>query len=82
MEHEKGKSSNKYQLKKDKLGYMSSDPMPTAEYLKEFYQKVYFKDMPTITYGLDYPTDELEHKKFRAEALVSQYYKAKRNFKL
>jgi hypothetical protein len=62
--------NQKYRSKEHSMGYITTDPMPSQEYLLKFYEEIYFKELPSASYNLEYSTEELEHKKLRAKTIV------------
>ncbi|MDH5771514.1 MAG: class I SAM-dependent methyltransferase [Rhodospirillaceae bacterium] len=51
-------------------GYISVSPLPSAEELRKFYADAYYQQSLAATYRADYPQEELNHKRLRAELLL------------
>ena len=59
-----------FNIKKHALGYTTTQPMPSDEYLKTFYEDTYFSELPTVSYDSRYAADEIEHKKLRVNSIL------------
>jgi 2-polyprenyl-3-methyl-5-hydroxy-6-metoxy-1,4-benzoquinol methylase len=53
-----------------KVGYRTTDPLPSEQDLADFYSNTYFRQIPTTTYRQEYGAEELEHKRLRARLLI------------
>jgi len=51
-------------------GYVSADPLPSAEELSHFYADVYFQQQASSTYQAEYSDDELTQKRLRSALTI------------
>jgi 2-polyprenyl-3-methyl-5-hydroxy-6-metoxy-1,4-benzoquinol methylase len=51
-------------------GYVSADPLPSAEELSRFYAEVYFQQQASSTYQAEYSDDELAQKRLRSAVTI------------
>jgi 2-polyprenyl-3-methyl-5-hydroxy-6-metoxy-1,4-benzoquinol methylase len=51
-------------------GYRTVVPLPSEQELADFYSNIYFQVLPTTTYQREYTSEELAHKRLRAELTV------------